>query len=119
MDTRRFPRTKCDFKATLRIFKSGEAGFSIIACDNFDILVAEISEGGLLFLTPYFLPKGIIVELETTKESFLFPEKRFLKGRVVHSKPQKPSGYRCGLEFVDLPEDIRGKIADYVKSGGI
>jgi c-di-GMP-binding flagellar brake protein YcgR len=69
----------------------------------------ELSEGGMSVYAPNGLGVGTSVVLTFS----LPPEEKVLRLRAV---VKYRLGFRCGLEFVDLPVAARAEIAHYLNS---
>lgn len=99
---RRWKRVKVDIRVKLRRWEEADSAASVMRS-------FELSEGGLSVFAPGGLDVGTFVMLAFT----LPPEEKPLRIRAV---VRNRRGFRCGLEFMDLPSASRSEIARYLGS---
>lgn len=81
--------------------------------------VSDISGGGISFLTDLgddFLKPGMeLKDLEfTLPNGYIVKTKGILRSHTATNDRDPRKRYRCGVEFVGLPESVRDKIVMYV-----
>ena len=72
----------------------------------------DISKGGILLETPYFVESGPIVL------AAIDWEKNFVevKGKLIYSVKESAEMYRCGIEFVGINERVAEFIVNLIKN---
>lgn len=112
METRISSRVKAKLKVSCRI--NGRQKFALACGEVFEPAAVDISEVGIGLISKYFLPKGLTVELAI--EGILPDAGKIMKvkGEVRYSIFKKDSGYRCGVKFLDMPDEYRKSIAKLV-----
>jgi hypothetical protein len=93
---------KVDIRVRLRRWEAAEEAATVVRS-------FELSEGGMSVYAPNGLGAGTCVVL-----SFALPPSE--KGLRLRAVVKYRLGFRCGLEFVDLPVAERGEIAHYLDS---
>jgi c-di-GMP-binding flagellar brake protein YcgR len=99
---RRFKREKVDIRVRLRRWEEKEDAATVMR-------TFELSEGGMSVYAPDKLDVGTFVLLAFS----LPPEDKALRIRAV---VRNRRGFRCGLQFIDLPDADRLEIAGYLGS---
>jgi c-di-GMP-binding flagellar brake protein YcgR len=76
----------------------------------FRATIADISATGMRVLSDQYLPKG-------TRYTFTFKRAPFfvLRGEVQWVRPQERETFQCGVHFVDLSEEERRKVHEFVE----
>jgi c-di-GMP-binding flagellar brake protein YcgR len=76
----------------------------------FRATIADISATGMRVICDQYLPKG-------TRYTFTFKRAPFfvLRGEVQWLRPQERETFQCGVHFVDLTEDDRRKLLQFVE----
>ncbi len=76
----------------------------------FRATIADISVTGMRVISDQYLPKG-------TRYTFTFKRAPFfvLRGEVRWIRPQERETFQCGVHFVDLSEEERGKLLEFVE----
>jgi c-di-GMP-binding flagellar brake protein YcgR len=80
-------------------------------------LVTNLSGGGLLLVTVKELPVGAILLLRLFLQSKEREKEILVKGRVLRVSPFKAGKvvrYRCGVEFLELKEQVREEIIRFI-----
>ena len=99
---RRFKREKVDIRVRLRRWEEKDDAAT-------SMRTFELSEGGMSVYAPEPLEVGTCVMVAFS----LPPEQNVLRARAM---VRNRHGFRCGLEFVDLPAAARLEIARYLGS---
>jgi c-di-GMP-binding flagellar brake protein YcgR len=76
----------------------------------FRATVADISATGMRVISDQYLPKG-------TRYTFTFKRAPFfvLRGEVRWVRPQERETFQCGVHFVDLTDEERRKLLQFVE----
>jgi c-di-GMP-binding flagellar brake protein YcgR len=76
----------------------------------FRATIADISATGMRVLSDQYLPKG-------TRYTFTFKRAPFfvLRGEVRWIRPQERDTFQCGVHFVDLSEEERRTLHEFVE----
>ena len=76
----------------------------------FRATVADISTTGMRVLSDQYLPKG-------TRYTFTFKRAPFfvLRGEVRWIRPQERETFECGVHFVDMSEEERRTLHEFVE----
>jgi c-di-GMP-binding flagellar brake protein YcgR len=99
---RRWKRFKVDIRVRIRRLDEPDENSSVVR-------TYEMSEGGMSVYASETLDVGTLILAEWS----LPPEQRPLRIRAVVKNRR---GFRCGLQFVDLPETDRAEISHYLFS---
>ena len=65
-------------------------------------------------VSKYFLPRGLIIELDIDGKPFGLDRNIKTKGEVRYCRIMKSFENRCGVKFLGLPEADRKSIAEFV-----
>lgn len=114
METRSASRIGVKLKAVCRVHKNFCQKFGLTCSDVFKLTVVDISEAGIGVISEYFLPKGLILELEIERIFFSSEKIMEIKGEVRYCIYKKNSGYKCGIKFLDIADEYRKDIAKLV-----
>lgn len=116
METRTMPRVDIDLTIACEIDKEMAKEMTLTGGNKFEVKAVDISEIGIGVSSEYFLPKGVIVDLNIAGTSFGLNENIRPKGEVRYCKFVKASKYKykCGIKFLDLPEKQRKIIAQFI-----
>lgn len=90
------------------LFKSGE---QTSIKSNFDIVITDISKGGMGFITEEVLP----VDYYFNAKVVIDAEKMFYCVLKVVRVDKEETGYRYGSEFVGLAEILGHNIDEYIE----
>lgn len=76
----------------------------------FRATIADISATGMRVLSDQYLPKG-------TRYTFTFKRAPFfvLRGEVRWIRPQERESFECGVHFVDVSEEERRTLHEFVE----
>jgi c-di-GMP-binding flagellar brake protein YcgR len=76
----------------------------------FRAAIADISATGMRVISDQYLPKG-------TRYTFTFKRAPFfvLRGEVRWVRPQERETFQCGVHFVDMSEEERRKLLEFVE----
>lgn len=114
METRITGRVGINLKIASSLDAEAGQKFSLAKGNIFEVEGIDISLGGLGVNSNYFLPKGLRIILEIKGELFGLKAPLKIKGEVCYCKFIKGSQYRCGIKFVDLPQEYKDKISNFV-----
>lgn len=114
METRRAPRININLKIKSKIPEKYRQKFALTTGASFEVDAVDISMLGIGIFSKYFLPKGLILELEINGEPFELKEEMILTAEVRHCAFIKGQGYRCGVQFLDLSEKYKKVIAEFI-----
>jgi len=114
METRRATRSRVVLKVSLRLDQQAQQKFCLSKSCIFEVEIVDISIGGVGVFSKYFLPKGLIIEVEIEGESFGFNEPMRIKSEIRYCNYVKASRYRCGIKFIDISDKYQKSIADFI-----
>lgn len=114
METRAASRVAIKLKVVCRIEKNFCRKFGLTCGDVFGLTAVDISESGIGVVSEYFLPKGLILELEIEGVPPDIEKIMTIKGEICYCTYKKNSGYKCGVRFIDLLDEYRSGIASVV-----
>lgn len=121
-ERRESARVKTDFPILYEVDPRSRV-LLIINRTLFDAIAKNISEGGIAILTNVDLPVDASVNVNLTlyniKEADLWKRIKRIKVdcRTRYSSPTPDGAYMVGLQFLNLSEEDRRFIANYVKEG--
>lgn len=114
METRGAKRVDVNLKIASRVDNQGEHKFTISQGDTFEVEVVDISVSGIGIFSKYFLPKGLVLDIEIDGKIFGGSEIMKMKGELRYCRSVKLSKYRCGIKFVDPPQEYVKLLADFI-----
>lgn len=114
METRRAPRTNVQLKVIFQLPKEREQKFSLSKGNTFEVNIVDISVGGMGVFSKYFLPKGLIIETQIEGKPFDLNEPMKIRGEIRFCSYAKSLGYRCGVMFLDISNEYKKIIADFI-----
>ena len=114
METRRAPRINLNLIIRSKIPPEYKQKFALISGMNFEVEAVDISVLGVGMFSKYFLPVGLILELEITGKPFGLTDNMTVKVQVRHCRFIKGRGYRCGVQFLDLPKEYKKALEEFV-----
>ena len=114
METRSAKRVSVNLKIASRIDNQGDQKFSISQGDIFEVEVVDISVSGIGVFSKYFLPKGLIIDIDIDGKVFGSDKVMKMKGELRYCRSVKISRYRCGIRFVDPPAEYIKIIAEFI-----
>lgn len=116
METRKAPRIDINFKVLSKPVQELKQKFALVSGNKFEVKAVDISEIGIGLVSEYFLPKGLILELEIDGAPFDLKEVMKIKGEIRYCRYERTVGYRCGVQFLDLSEVYRKAIAEFIST---
>ena len=116
MDTRQGPRVEVTLRVISTIDKSMQDSVSLANGNRFESRAYDISVGGIGLVTKYFLPKGLLLEMEIEGAPFGLQERIISKGEVSHCKNIQVHKYKCGVRFTEMADKYTKIIAQFVSS---
>jgi len=114
METRERPRIDAKLKVDLNIDESFKDQITLVGGNNMETETCDINLGGLCLILKYFLPRGLIVNLSIDGTPFGLDRKIDVKAEIRHSKYVKVHTYKTGVRFLDLSEEDRKYIDDFI-----
>lgn len=115
-NTRSAPRLNINLKLISRIDEEIEQRFSLSRGNTFEVDTVDISALGIGILSKYFLPKGLRIEVDIDGQAFGLDGLMKIKGEVRFCQYIKASVYRCGVKFINISDEYREKIADFISN---
>jgi c-di-GMP-binding flagellar brake protein YcgR len=110
METRKTPRFPLSLKTKLKVDPSVKQHFDIARKDvEADIL--DISLGGIGLMCQYFIPRGVILNLEFKITDAVIQ----LKGEVRWAKPAGRGQTRVGIQFMDMSKEQKRALEGFLK----
>ncbi len=119
LERRRFSR----FKDNIFIF----GNLRLNPIEEFKVFTSDISAGGLMFDTEKDIPQDVRLDLEIyqprdRRKSMIFSipvsaKIVWKRGIEKENSEQGENRYRIGIEFFELKEEDRERIAKYVEEG--
>ncbi|NQT22905.1 MAG: PilZ domain-containing protein [Candidatus Omnitrophica bacterium] len=83
--------------------------------DRFKAATYNVSTIGVgLHVKKYFLPIGLIIDLEIDGAPFGLKEMMKIRGEVRHCEFLKSQIYECGIKFLNLPAEYKQAIAKFL-----
>ena len=116
MDTRRGPRVEVSLRVISTIDESMKDSVSLANGNRFEARAYDISAGGLGLLTKYFLPNGLLLEIEIEGAPFGLKERIKVRGEVSHCKNIQVHKYKCGIRFVGMVDEHIKVIEQFVSN---
>lgn len=116
METRLTPRVQLELKIIVQIDEETQQKFHLAKGNTFGVDILDISIGGIGVFSKYFLPKGLLLEVQIEGKPFGLDEPMKIKSRVCYCNYIKSSRYRCGIMFIDIPDDYKNNIAVFIRT---
>lgn len=119
-ERRKFKRLKLKFTITVIFRKDEPLGVRIRnGKKEYEATMLDISEGGMSILTDINIPPSTILWIRFTlahgdKERIDFFGTMEIKGEVRYSSLAKPGFYRLGICFLDISENERNQITNFM-----
>lgn len=115
VEIRGTPRIKMSLKVISKIYKDLDQKFALAKGSSFKGDTFNISVLGMGISLKYFLPKGLVVELEIQGESFGLTGTMKLWGEVRYCKYMYKQGklYKCGIKFLGIPKEYEQAIVKF------
>ncbi len=114
MDTRFTHRVNLSLKIFLEIEDDAEQQIALVGGNKLEVEVFDISISGIGLGVKHFIPKGLIVSMEIDGTPFDLDKAMRVKGEICYCNYVQASLYKCGIRFVDMPEQYVTAIADFV-----
>lgn len=114
METREGPRIGVSLSVISTINESDRGSISLAGGNSFECRACDISAGGIGLITKYYLPKGLLLELEIEGVRFGLQGKFKVKGEVIHCKNIPAHGYKCGVKFTEIANEYRAAISQFI-----
>ncbi len=115
METRFFPRVEVQFKLSVMLDESPEQVIALDGGKYFEVEATNISQGGLgLIIKKYYLPKGTCIELTMDGTPLDIKKEMKFKAEVRYCNNIKFNIYRCGVKFIDMPEEYKSAVKKFV-----
>lgn len=114
METRGAKRVNINLKVISKPAEEFREQFKLSMDKEFVAKALDISELGIGLLSKYFLPAGLILEMEIEGAPFELAQNMKIKGEIRHCKFIRSSGYQCGIKFIDIPEEYKKAIAHFI-----
>ena len=114
METRQGPRVEVSLRVISTIDKSMQDSISLANGNRFEAMACDISIGGIGLITKYFLPKGLLLELEIEGIPFELKERMTAKGEVAHCKNIQVRKYKCGIKFTQIDDKYIKAISQFI-----
>ena len=114
MQTRQGSRVVVSLRVISTIDESMKDVISLANGNRFEARAYDISIGGIGLLMKYFLPKGLLLEMEIEGAPFGLQERIIAKGEVSHTKSVGAHKYKCGVKFTDMADKYIKAISQFV-----
>jgi len=114
MDTRFSRRIELLVEVDAEINGSAGQKISLASGNKFHAKVVDISESGIGMIIKSYLPKGVIIKLKIGGAPFNINTDIEVKGEICYCRNVDKDTYRCGLKFLNLPEEWRAAIAQFI-----
>jgi len=116
METRAASRIDLKLKVICKIHENFCRKFGLARGDVFELTTVDISESGIGVISEYFLPTGLILELEIEGVPFGAEKIMKIKGEIRYCIYKKNAGYRCGIKFLNILDEYQKNIAKLVSA---
>lgn len=114
MDTRSAPRIPVRLEVLVNIDNKPDQSIKLAAGTQFDATVFDISSKGMGIFIKYFLPRETAIELVLAGAPFGLKDDMKIKSEVKYCNCVATHTYRCGVEFLDLPEEYKNTINSFI-----
>jgi c-di-GMP-binding flagellar brake protein YcgR len=114
METRLGARVNIALAVSSKIDKSAEQNITLAKGNRFTATTCDISTVGIGMRTNFFLPKGLVINMDLEGAPFGLREAIKVKGEVRYCNYVKARNYKCGIKFVNLSSRYRQAIAKFV-----
>lgn len=114
MNTRQGPRVEVSLRVISTIDESMKDSVSLASGNRFEARAYDISVGGIGLLVKYFLPNGLLLEMEIEGAPFGLKERIIAKGEVSHCKNVQVHKYKCGIKFTEMIDKYKKVIEQFV-----
>ena len=110
METRKAKRFQASFKVDLKVDSAKTKYFSL-RMESVEVDALDISALGIALLSNYFVPKGVIVDLQLKIGKNIVDVKGEIRSAVAWGKGQT----RLGILFIDIGEPQLKAIKSFIK----
>ena len=110
METRKAPRLPISSTTKLKVDPSVKGHFGI-AKKDIKVQIIDISVRGIGVLSKYFIPKGVIIDLEFMISGGLITVRGEVKSAISGGKGLT----RLGVKFIDIDKKQHQTIARFIK----
>lgn len=113
--TRKIKRCELDAGVKLKVHESSKGVLKLLD-DEVSARTSDISDNGLGIYTPVYIPEGTHLKI-ALESGLICPEKKAPINIIVKvtSSIMAESEYRTGLEFIEISEEDRKAIIDYIQ----
>ncbi|MCM8789405.1 MAG: PilZ domain-containing protein [Candidatus Omnitrophica bacterium] len=116
MESRKAPRINIEIKIISKISEEYKQKFSLISGESFEVKAFDISILGIGIISKYFLPQGLILELEIPGEPFGLSGAMYIKGEIRYCIYIKGLGYKCGIKFLEITKEHTRAIGQFIST---
>lgn len=114
MDTRFTRRVNLSLKILLEIKDDEEQRIALVGGNKLEADVFDISVSGIGLGIRHFIPKGLMVSMEIDGTPFEINEVMRVKGEICYCNYVQASLYKCGIRFIEMPEQYVTAVIDFV-----
>jgi c-di-GMP-binding flagellar brake protein YcgR len=114
IETRSAIRVDIKLKVICRIHEDFCQKFGLSCGDSFKLIAVDISVAGIGVISKFFLPKGLILELEIEGIPPDLEKIMKIKGEIRYCMNKKNLGYSCGIKFLDLLDEYKNSITEFI-----
>lgn len=124
LERRKFKRLRVNFTVVYQVDRPLVARMTLGWRKEVEALMLDLSEGGMAIITDYNIPPLTILSIKFTLINLtLSSEKRIrvmrLTGQVRYNIPTDKKEHRLGVCFLEIDEEDRLAIADFVKIAAV
>ena len=113
METRGEARIKLDAGASLKVNGDMEKHVHLLREEQ-KAEIVDVSALGIGVVSPVFLPKGAILNIQVNGAAFGMDTPIKIKGEVRYCKPEKGRKCKVGIKFIEIEDAVLNKIKEYV-----
>lgn len=115
LDTRFVSRVDVTLRVVSKINRDANQSFELADGNFFKARAFNIGAQGIGIITKYFLPKGLVVDLEIAGPLFGFKECLTLKGEVRYCNNiyNERNKYKCGISFIGISDECKEAILQF------
>lgn len=114
METRRKPRISVNINIDCNVLEDSEQNFSLSSGKDFILNAVDINVLGVGATSKYYLPQGLIIIMKIGGEYFSMDTFIEVKSEIRYCRCAGPSLYRCGITFMDVPQQCHDAINRFV-----
>ena len=124
IERRKFKRLRVNFTVIYQVDKHLVARMMLGWRKEVEALMIDLSEGGMAILTNYNIPVSTILIIKFTLINLtVSSDKRIrvmrMMGQVRYNMPSEKKEHRLGICFIEIDEEDRKTIADFVKISSV